>query len=215
MVPTLECRECPVLGALEPDACPFRIIKKKAGDLVFGQGLVLDAAWHLKSGLVLLSSVSPRGDEEYCTLRTPGSMLNVESLRDRPTVHEGWALTDVEVCQLGTAAVSELVGRRPSMATLLQDKALDELSQCVTDRTHRREPATVRLARLIASFQDEAISPLLERLPRSVIARLLGMRPETLSRSLAELRAAGALVGGRALEVADGDRLQEIVDGGR
>ncbi len=48
------------------------------------------------------------------------------------------------------------------------------------------------------------------RTPHRVLAGMLGMRPETLSRALSELRSSGALARGRALKVSSHERLREL-----
>jgi CRP-like cAMP-binding protein len=66
--------------------------------------------------------------------------------------------------------------------------------------------------RRVARFLDEAIGTQSSgeslRIPLAVLANVLGMRPETMSRALAELRAAGALGDGRSVHVVDREKLR-------
>jgi CRP-like cAMP-binding protein len=63
--------------------------------------------------------------------------------------------------------------------------------------------AVRRLAAFLLQMRTSASRDQTPSIPLAVLAEVLGMRPETLSRALSELRAEGALAPGRKIRVLD------------
>jgi CRP-like cAMP-binding protein len=180
------CAVCPLGGASKPEPCPFHDQAKPAGTLILRQGEVPDRAWYVKQGTVLLSSVSTTGEETFCALRGPNSLLGLELLRDRPSGFEAWALSDVVLCRLDADSFRTWVGDE---RTALTGRSLQRVARFLLERR-----------RLEGCDQPLHVE-------QQVLARMLGIRAETMSRALAELRRRGALAEGRVVTVVDAAEL--------
>lgn len=176
------------------------------------QGVTPDAVIYLRRGQVVLSSMAASGAEVSCAVRGPDTLLGLELLLSQPMPYQVWALTDVAFCVLEPAQAEAWLGDRttPTGAALIY--SLEEASRRVGERQALQGPARRRLARfLLQQSQTDAGGEPFET-PHVVLASMLGMRPETLSRALADLRAAGALARGRAVRVASERRLRELAE---
>ncbi len=201
------CAVCPLGGASKPEPCPFHDQAKPAGTLILRQGEVPDRAWYVKQGTVLLSSVSTTGEETFCALRGPNSLLGLELLRDRPSGFEAWALSDVVLCRLDADSFRTWVGDRSTPMGTVMDLLLDEALRRRDERTALTGRSLQRVARFLLERRrlEGCDQPL--HVEQQVLARMLGIRAETMSRALAELRRRGALAEGRVVTVVDAAEL--------
>ena len=198
-----ECAIC-ILGRVStPNRCPFHEVARSAGSLIFPQGEPPECVWFLRRGTVLLSSVSACGDETLCSLRGPGSLLGLELLRNAPTDYEAWALADVEMCRLESDGFRGWVGDRSTPMGVVLGIALEEASKRGQERLALAGRSVTRVARFLLERRrvEQCDRPL--RVEKQVLARMLGMRAETLSRALARLREEGAIAAERDVHVID------------
>ena len=86
--------------------------------------------------------------------------------------------------------------------------AIEEAQQRVVERRGLAGSAVSRLSRFLLERLERDENRV--RMPQQVLANVLGMRAETLSRAIGKLRAAGAVAPGRGLVVLDADRLSEF-----
>lgn len=208
--PKPECSVCVLGRASLPDLCPFREVKRAAGTVLLDQGVVPETVWYIKEGTVLLSSVSTGGEETVCALRGKGHLIGLETLRGAPAEHQAWALSDVVVCGLGANQFNGWVGDLGSPMGAVLRLALADGALRRDERVALVGRSVVRLARFLLERRrvEGTDAPLPVQL--QVLARMLGMRAETLSRALAQLRTAGALAAGRAVRVADPAALARV-----
>jgi len=203
--PDAACDAC-LLGRAAPGRCPFEETTIAAGTALHHQGDVPPAVWSVRRGQILLSSLSADGEETWCALRGPGALVGVEALARRPSPHEAWALTDVTVCRLEARAFRAWVGDDDTPAGAVLALTLEECERRERERGALAGRALERVARLIAAGADPHIE-------QRLLARLLGMRAETFSRAVTQLRAAGALVDGPSLRVRDRAALARAASG--
>jgi len=203
-------------GPAHCDGCPVPIYvsapwkSHDPGTRLLNQGGASDHVLRVRSGAVILSAVNAEGEELACCLRGPGATVNLESLAQRPLQFDVEAITAVEICHVPVPVLRQIVrgGGADSVAVL--DLFAGEQTRWVDDRLRDSgASATQRLARLLLRLHELDIRP--ADLPRSVLARILSIRPETVSRAAAELRLAGAI--GGSLELADLKRLGEVARG--
>lgn len=142
-------------------------------------------------------------------LRGPGSLLGVECLVPRPRASTVVAVTDVEVCTLSAPELRVFSLVRPGALLGLLSTELEERE---LDASYSSGSASVRLCRflLVRARRGGGEHPLPFR--QETLARLLDLRPETLSRVLSELRRQG-VVADDGLFVADVARLRAIASG--
>ena len=212
-----EQRRCPMckLGvASQPDPCPFREQIVKVGECLAVPAGSAGWVWYLRQGWVMVSSTEASGAELSCAVRGPGSMLGLESLAGATFPFELWTLSPVVLCKLAADAFQDWLGWRNLRADTVLGCAVDELAQRASDRQALSGNAPARVARFLERMvpQPEGDEQRL-RIPARVIARVLSMRAETLSRALSQLRAAGALEAGRAIVVADREQLGRFAAG--
>ncbi len=208
-----ECAACSLGRASNPGPCPFHDVHRPAGTILLQQGEPPACVWFVRHGTVLITSVSESGDETFCALRGPGSMLGMEALRGRPTDYEAWALSDVVMCRLDTANFRSWVGDRGTPMGAMLEIALDEAAQRHDERLALAGRSVTRVARFLLERRriEGCDQPL--HVEKQVLARMLGMRAETLSRALHRLRQGGAIADERHVRVVDPDALAQLAAG--
>jgi CRP-like cAMP-binding protein len=205
------CEVCRLGRAAAPGRCPFTEQRLEAGACLTLPAGRSDTAWYLREGHVVLSAANASGRELACVVRGPGSLLGLEALEQRPYDFECWTLSDVVLCRVAGSTLRSWVGPPDGPTATILHFALDEARHRAEDRRAVGGSAVVRLARFLAHGLPSEVGGRL-KLPSAVLARVLAMRPETLSRALAELRRRGALARGRAVVIAHRARLETIAE---
>lgn len=200
------CSACTLGQASNGAGCPFEEVRRPPGSTVLSQGEVPSHAWYLREGRVLLTAVDADGNERTCAVREPGAFLGFEALRGRPSRHDAKTLSNSVFCRLDETRLRTWLGERLTPASALLGFALDETDQENEEGRLRAGRASARLARYLAG--RAARSGTLLPVPRHFLARLLGLRPETLSRALRRLRDRGALEEGHEIAIRDLERLE-------
>jgi len=204
----MRCQSCRLAPPDGSRACPFKHGIKSAGETLVEQGDVPANVVYLRRGQVVLTASTASGRDLSCAVRGPNTMLGLEGLLEQRMPYEIRALSDVALCSVDTDSFKAWVGPLDSPVGTVLRLSLDEAMRRAGER-HAIEGTAVRR---VARFLDEAIGtqrsgePL--PIPLAVLANVLGMRPETMSRALAELRAAGALGDGRSVHVVDREKLR-------
>lgn len=205
------CGACPIGVASPRGDCPFREARVPAGACLERQGDVPSKVWYLRTGRVTLRAFREDGDEASCAIRGPGSLLGLECLLGEPAAAEVACLTDVTACGLDGDGFRRWLGDLTSPLGVVLELGLREALQCMGERRSTAGTAVARVARFLIRYCDaHGASERPLAIPKQVMARTLGMRPETLSRALRVLREAGAIGPGRAVVPADRARLVEL-----
>jgi CRP-like cAMP-binding protein len=193
--PVTSCKTCPVAVGWRT-RCGFTPDQKEAGALVIARGERHANVFFVREGVVAIGPRDPL--HAQLSLRGPRSVFGLESLTDAPAPSDVWAVTPSRLCSVPAEAFRAWLGPEDSPG-----RAVIEL--LARDLLHRRAEAsfhvgdgTPRLARLLLAL-EEGDAP---RVPKRVLARVLGMRPETVSRCLRRLAEAGA-VDPRRVQVRD------------
>jgi CRP-like cAMP-binding protein len=206
--PVHDCSACG-LGIASQGRCRFTPTVREAGTTLCAQGERPRTVYFVKEGFVSLSSVSPRGAEMALTLRGPSSLLCTEALQGESSPHEVRALSRVKLCGMGAEAMSQWIGPERSPARVVLDLVLGEGRLQRDEVNFRQGDCLSRVARFaLAHARFLADRPNAVR--KQVVARLLGMRPETLSRCLTRLEKDGVLDASRGVRVVDARRLAAI-----
>ena len=135
-------------------------------------------------------------------VRRPGSFVGLEAILES-------SYRDTATC------VSPVLAGSVSRETM--DALLDVNARAVLEQVLATSAGDARVwtgsatARLACWLLDAEGRELADTMPRHVIADLLGMQPETLSRALVQLARAGAIeLTRRAIKILDRDRLVQL-----
>lgn len=198
-----DCHSCPLGVAAGRDGCPFAPKKHGAGRRLVARGRRSEQVTFIKRGYGVLSA----GPGQPHALRAPRSIVGWESLTSTPATHTLTTLTETETCTLDADRFRAFAKTRAAAILLL---LVDELAQRDCEARYTRGTARQRLARfLVARLQRGGAAYPLE-LEYQSLARVLGLRPETLSRVLRDLRTRGIVARGRGLFVKDVAALEQI-----
>ncbi len=200
-----DCGGCP-FEAVQTD-CPFVPKTFDAHEELLTIGEAAPAVHVLRSGAALAESGAH--DADFAGLRVPGTLLGGEVLDGRPaalgvrTLTPGWScLASLEAVQRaaeGSAPLAWALARGVAGASRVK---ADDLSVIGSS-------ARARVARVLLALDGVGL-----RVTGRVLARLAGVRHETVSRTLRSLRAEGLVGPGRALPVHDADGLAAVVAAG-
>jgi CRP-like cAMP-binding protein len=189
--------------------CRLTPTTREAGSTICAQGELPRTVYFVKEGFVALSAVSPRGSELLLTLRGPSSLLCTEALQGQASPFEVRALSRVRVCGIASDALAQWIGPEKSPGRVILELLLTESRQQRDEVNWRQGDCLSRLARFaLAHARFLADRPNAVR--KQVVARLLGMRPETISRCLTKLERDGVVDASRGVKVLDHRRLAAI-----
>jgi CRP-like cAMP-binding protein len=206
--PVSDCNACS-LGIASQGKCRLTPATREPGSTICAQGERPRTVFFVKEGFVALSAVSPRGSELLLSLRGPSSLLCTEALQGEPSPYEVRALSRVRVCGIGSDALAQWIGPEKSAARVVLDLLLTESRQQRDEVNWRQGDCLSRVARFaLAHARFLADRPNAVR--KQVVARLLGMRAETLSRCLTRLEQEGVVDASRGVRVLDHRRLAAI-----
>lgn len=190
--------ECP-LGP----SCPFKHEQRTAGQKLVAEGEQASAISFIRTGTALMLAADESGQELLCSARGPGDILGLELLTRPTTIAQQIALTDLELCVMPRSAIEDEMKRNTALGRALLKKSVQQWLASLEERKQMGASAPVRVARFLRQLHGFGPSPSSRLPPNMVLARLLGMRPETLSRALQRLRLMGALAPGRKIRVQD------------
>jgi CRP-like cAMP-binding protein len=205
------CPNCPLGGVNWPNGCPCRERHFTAGDTLIEQGDTPQGVMLLKEGLVGLSTVSDKGVETGCTVRAPKTLLGSESVYSMRTTYRVWALTDLTVCVAPIERLKPWLGSLSTPFGALMRLSVEESSRRVTERLERGGSSVSRIARLLLRRCVNSQPQRLE-LSQRLVARVLSMTPETISRALGKLHAAGAVSSTRPIVIGDVEKLRKLAE---
>ncbi len=160
-------------------------------------------------GRLIVSALDEKGDEILSMLRGPGSVIAMERLNEVVVSYQLWALTDVRYQSIELSKIKLWLDdaiNEPARSLVMS--AVDSAGACIRERTTLHGRVLVRVAKfLIDSCEGDSAL----RIPRFIMARILAMRPETLSRALKELERRGGIALKPRLRVASYEALRQII----
>jgi CRP-like cAMP-binding protein len=176
------------------------------------QGERAASVYFVQEGLMLLCGSDSEGEERLASLRGPNALLCYEALGERLSPVEVRALGPARLCALPVFQLEEWLGPGNSPARILVRLLMEELARRDEDLACRSGDALGRVARLLAACSEE--TDYLSRVPQQLIARTLGIRPETFSRCLRRFADEGVLTL-RPIRVLCSERLLAFAEPGR
>lgn len=174
----VSCSGCP-MKHLTRGSCPFSTRGYAKGIRLFEQGEVAHTLWFVKSGAVTLERNVEWSDSPVAwRLVLPGALVGVEAVTMPRYGCTAVTATASHLCRAARSQLQPfLVGGAAVLLALLAHQWLEMAPS-------PRQSAVARVAGWIRAMARYDIPSVL---PRQVIAELLAMTPETLSRALKQL----------------------------
>jgi len=191
------------------NGCPFIDRQRRAGELIFLQGAGAERIWFIKKGTVLLSRQGSEdlGEGRVRAVRFEGSFVGLEALVSNSYSDSARASTDCVLCGITKDKVDQWLGAQSSPARVALELSLRAEKNDLPRLAQTDGSAVERVA---AWLHDQGPRGVTLTLPRKVVADLLGMRPETLSRAMSELADRNAIAVTRTtLRIVDDDALRQ------
>lgn len=203
------CSSCPcgqAAGVRWGGRCPLVDRKRDRGETLALEGQPIETVWFVKRGTVVFSRTGPDGDERPRLVRGPGSFIGLEVLV-RPTHADTVRATEPTiVCGISRNSLDAWLGPRATPARMALEQTL---LATVDDRPRAAGADGNALERVARWILDDASAGC--RVPRRVVASLIGMVPETLSRALAQLHDMNLIVvTRRSIAIVDRARLEAL-----
>ncbi|SFB51720.1 cAMP-binding domain of CRP or a regulatory subunit of cAMP-dependent protein kinases [Rhizobium sp. NFR07] len=184
-----------------------------ARKFVAREGEPADAFYCVLSGYVRLFRLSREGREADIMVCAPGDTF-AQCLLFGENAYRYNALTaePTTLARFDMQAVRELAQQEPEIAKAVIasiSRNLQDTIDCITN--DRLFTAPQRVANYIVSRCPAEVGPASIRLPfqKNLLAGMLGLAPEALSRAFSSLRKAGVTVRGRIIQVGDVQALRE------
>ncbi len=163
-------------------------------EVLFRAGDRMGPFFKIRSGIVAVSRALDDGRRQIVALRVPGDCLGYLETDGRYTF-EGEALTDVEACAFDRRRFDALAAEHPQLAAAVAETlaaALKKTGEAMLVLGQLK--STERVAHFLAEFdalyrgRTASDSPAPVRMSRREIADCLGLRVETVSRAIGQLR---------------------------
>ncbi len=200
---------CPIASVCSRSLGPFREIKRSQHTILFVEGSPADHVYLVSKGTVSLhrATTENRALGRTRELKQKGALLGVEGLVSPTYQASARAETALQLCMATTSRVQEWLEQRPAASRVLLETVLRSRERALLPQSSPDGTATQRVAQWILDRapggRDEA------GVSRAVMADMLGMRPETLSRALRTLADMGFIdVGRRHLLIVDPEGLR-------
>lgn len=208
---TVTCESCGIGHASGIGAggfCPFVTQAYRAGDELYVEADPVHHVWFVKQGTVVLSRrrSDERGDRVR-TVRFAGGFVGIEALVSPVYIDTARVASGAVLCQAPVQGFEQWLGSKDLPARTALEASVQAMVADLPPRAAADGSAEQRVAEWLTHECQNTL-----QLPRRVIADLLGMRPETLSRALASLAARGAIAVTRTdLRIMDEQALETIV----
>lgn len=219
-----DCRNCSLRGSVlfaGLERGDFDLIHQPIHDIavpvqgrVYRVGEPGERVFTLRNGIVKLVQYLPDGSQRIVRLLQSTDVFGLEALLGHSYQHDAIALTAAELCAIPCEVVSRLSREQPALHTELLrrwQQALTEADSWLTELA--TGTARARVARLLLRLSAGREEPF-RLLGREDIGAMLGLTPETVSRTIAELRRQGCLHELRSnVFTVDEPALRQIADG--
>lgn len=187
-----------------------------SGETLFIQGEVSEAVFCVTTGLVKLTRHQSDGSEAVIDVFQPGQSF-AEALAFRADRYPATAVSLVNstVFVAPSSVVREVIRENPEAFPAILAGAYAHLHQLVHQiESLKANSSLERIAQYIIAATESSTGSEAAELPfeKRVLASLLGMKPETLSRQFKRLEPHGVALNGRRIVVRDRKALRRLLD---
>ncbi len=195
-------------------AGPGQTVHFPAGAVMARQGHAGTNMYSLCEGLVKLEQGLPDGQMRTVRVLKPGDLLGLELLSGQVNRYTATTLSQARACRTPVHRVWETAQHdsqlRQSLTAQWQ-QSLDEADFVIAHLS--TGPARQRVARLLMHLTRRQARQLSQVMPREDMASLLGLTPETVSRTCAAFKREGLLHERAGILSVDQARLSAISEG--
>lgn len=188
-------------------------VSYKKGEIIHSAGDQSDLLYIVSKGKIKIYRLSESGKEQLVRILMPGDFTGELALF-KESIHESYAeaMEETTVCMITRADLRELLLKFPSISLKLLSEFSKRLETSEKQTTRfATEKVETRIALFLAECLDseEGSRELVLPMSKKDLASYLGTTPETFSRKLADLEAAGYIKQKalRTIEVLDLDGL--------
>lgn len=186
------------------------------GETIFLQDESAEHVFVVLEGWVKLFRVTPTGAEAVVGVFTKGrSFGEAVAFRGECYPVSAEAVTDCRLLQARAATILDMMQRRPELAMAMLGATYAHLQALVSQIEQlKAQNGPQRVAEFLASLCPVESGSCAVTLPydKTLIAGRLGMKPESLSRAFARLRAHGVRIEHNLAVIADVAQLRELID---
>lgn len=189
----------------------------KHGQMIFSHGDVATSIFVVLEGWIKLFRVTPNGSEAVVGVFTKGSSFG-EAVAFKGDTYpvSAEAVTDAIVVQVSASKLLELMQARPEVCTAVLAATFAHLHGLVSQIEQlKAQTGAQRVAEFLLSLCPEGhVGACSVTLPydKALIAGRLGMKPESLSRAFAKLRAIGVSIQRNHADIDDTEDLADYAE---
>ena len=216
-VPLFAGLEPPLLARLAEAA---HVTRAPRGTRLFAQGDQARGLHVLLEGQVgLFAKVEDDGEDTLLEILDAGeAFIAAAILTGKPYLMTGSALTPIRVLEVPRQVLLDDLRASPDLALAMLGSLARHYRSLVQEvKDLKLTSASQRLARYLLGLTPRRRGTVIVRLPhnKGLIAARVGVRPETLSRAFAQLRAVGVVVDAHNVAIADLTTLAAYCHDGR
>jgi CRP/FNR family transcriptional regulator len=160
--------------------------------VLYHEGDHNESVYTLRTGLVKLVRILPDGTFRIVRLLRKGDAFGLERLIGENYEHTALTITGVSLCRIPVPALSALSGKSPRLHRRLLERwdqhlrRADDIIVHLSTGTIRKR--IVYLVQMLADSTEDENDKTVKLLSREDMAAMLGVRLESLSRIIAELK---------------------------
>jgi len=191
------------------------------GEMLFRAGDRFDAVYAVWTGVFKTVLTSSDGRAQVTGFQMTGELIGLEAIDGGRHTVDAIALEDAQVCVIQFDELSALAREIPSLQTQLtrlmsREVANDHETMFVLGSMHAEERVAAFLLNLMHRLEARGFSAtsVQLRMSREEIGSFLGLKLETVSRTLSRFQAHGLLfVRQRQITITDPNGLRQLLDG--
>ncbi|MCE5974411.1 Crp/Fnr family transcriptional regulator [Sinirhodobacter sp. WL0062] len=192
-----------------------RPVRFRRGENIFLHQSRADCCYVILSGWVKLYRVTPNGNEALVRMHSQFETVGFcDGLRDQVHSYGAEAASICRLLSLPTAEIRALAAEDQEFASRLLAHTLSALEQMFDQvESLKTQTAIQRVAAFLLRHARRVEGRTVVELPfeKSLVAAHLGIKPESLSRVLARLKAHGLALNQSEIEVVNRDLLEGVI----
>lgn len=182
-------------------------------------------AYTLFSGWIMLSSTAPSGRRRVLRFALPGDFIGFQTRLDRPMTYSAYAITPSRLCAFPRETLQQMLTERSELATrmaTLSARDMAFMQQLLVANGQRSAKERVGAMVMLIFAQVQGLGDLVPGttedsidfpISQEILADALAMKPETVNRTLRELREDGVFeLKQRRLTVIDREQALTIAE---